>query len=124
VSQEARDEAIKRAQAGETVTKALAKAIVAEHKRRHPGRGSRNRMPPIVVQLLEAVDGVGKELRKWCKRKSNLAFHTSDNELAHDALVEHADLTIAKVYSDDDKLALLLERVEAARASRRQSEAA
>jgi hypothetical protein len=87
-------------------------------------RGPRSRTPPIVVQLLEAVDGVGKELREWCKRKLNLAFRTSDNELAHDARVEFADQLIAKVYNDAEHFALLVDRVEAARASRQQSEAA
>ena len=113
---QARAEAIKRAQAGETVTKALAKQIVAEHGKQRR-RGSRNRLPPIVAQLLEAAEDVGKELRAFCKEEIKQGF-IDDNELAHDARVKLVDLVIAKVYGGN--AALLLGQI----ASRQHSEAA
>jgi hypothetical protein len=87
-----------------------------------PPRESRNRICPILAPLLEAVNGVGKGLREWGKRKSNWAYYAPD-ELAHAVTVKAFDLWIAKVCDDDDKLALLREQVEAARVSRQQSEA-
>jgi hypothetical protein len=88
---------------------------------RRPPRGSRNRISPNLAPLLEAVNGVGKGLREWGKRKSNWAFYAPD-EMPHAVTVKAFDLWIAKACDDDDKLTLLRERVEAARVSRQQSE--
>ena len=113
VSQEARDEAIKRAQAGETVTKALAKQIVAEHGK----KPREDRTPAAVARLLEAVNGVVKELRAFCKEEIKQGL-TDGDELAHDARVEFVDLVIEKVYGGN--ATLLLEQI----APRQHAEAA
>ena len=116
VSQEARDEAIKRAQAGETVTKAVAKQIVAEHRKKSDREPKKNRFP-IVTELLAAAEDVGKQLRAFCKEEIKQGY-IDDDELAHKARVMLVDLVIAKVYGGN--ATLLLEQI----ASQQFSEAA
>ena len=116
VSQEARDEAIKRAQAGETVTKALAKQIVAEHGKKRD-REPKNRLPPSVAQLLAAAEDVGKQLRAFCTEEFKQGY-IDDDKLAQVARIKLVDLVIEKVYGGN--AALLLEQI----ASQQLSEAA
>jgi hypothetical protein len=121
----ARDEAISLAQSGRQVDRTVAKQIIAEHRKRRPQRGSRNRIPPITARLLESVEGVVKELRAFCKEEIEIGFEhptENDGELAHRARVRFFDQISAKVYGGD--YVALLRDVELARGSSGQSEAA
>jgi hypothetical protein len=78
-SKEAFDEAIKAGDIHAEMSRANAKDICEKFggSLRRSRRGSRNRTPPIVARLLEAADGVVKELREWCKKEIKLGFrHT------------------------------------------------